>query len=100
MIAYNEQVAARADGGLLVVTVRDDAGVVVGGLWGRVSRGFVFVAFLAEPVLAEARERLVMEASWIRFRDYGWGLKPAGLPCTIKPGRLSRGSMFDEPKMK
>ena len=45
--AYNTGAAGSGNWGLLAVTVRDEAGVVVGGLWGRTGYGFLFVELLA-----------------------------------------------------
>ncbi|MBO1073041.1 GNAT family N-acetyltransferase [Roseomonas marmotae] len=45
--AHNEQAAGPGDWRPLAVTVRDAAGEVVGGLWGRVIYGFLFVELLA-----------------------------------------------------
>ncbi len=47
LVAHNDAAAGPGDWGLLVVTVRDPAGDVVGGLWGRTGYGFLFVELLA-----------------------------------------------------
>jgi len=46
-IAYNEAAGGPSRHELLAVTVRDGAGAVVGGLWGRTGYGFLFVELLA-----------------------------------------------------
>jgi GNAT superfamily N-acetyltransferase len=46
LVAYNDRAAGAADWGLIVVTVRDPAGEIVGGLWGRTGYGFLFVELL------------------------------------------------------
>jgi hypothetical protein len=40
LVAHNEGAAGPGDWSLLVVTVRDAAGEIVGGLWGRAGYGF------------------------------------------------------------
>lgn len=45
--AYNEGAGGPAHWGLMAVTVSDASGVVVGGLWGRMGYGFVFIELLA-----------------------------------------------------
>jgi len=47
LIAYNEAAGGPSRHELLAVTVRDGAGAVVGGLWGRTGYGFLFVELLA-----------------------------------------------------
>ncbi len=47
LIAYNEEAGGPSRGGPFAVTVRDKAGAVVGGLWGRAGYGFLFVELLA-----------------------------------------------------
>jgi len=47
LIAFNEAAGGPSRGGLLAVTVRDQAGAVVGGLWGRTGYGFLFIELLA-----------------------------------------------------
>ena len=43
LAAHNETAAGPGDWGVLAVAVRDPAGKVVGGLWGRTGYGFLFV---------------------------------------------------------
>ena len=45
--AHNDAAAGPGGWATLAVTVRDAAGEVVGGLWGRTGYGFVFVELLA-----------------------------------------------------
>ena len=47
LIAYNEQAGGPTQWGPLAITVRDQTGDVVGGLWGRTGYGFLFVELLA-----------------------------------------------------
>jgi len=47
LVADNETAGGPSHGELLAVTVRDAAGAVVGGLWGRTGYGFLFVELLA-----------------------------------------------------
>ena len=47
LIAANEAAGGPSRRELLAVTVRDASGAVVGGLWGRMGYGFLFVELLA-----------------------------------------------------
>lgn len=47
LVAYNEAAGGPSQNGLLAVTVRDQVGTVVGGLWGRTGYGFLFIEMLA-----------------------------------------------------
>lgn len=47
LVAHNERTAGPGHWGLLAVTVRDTAGQIVGGLWGRTEYEFLFVELLA-----------------------------------------------------
>ncbi len=47
LVAHNESAAGPGDWSLVVVTVRDPDGEVVGGLWGRAGYGFLLVEMLA-----------------------------------------------------
>ena len=47
LIAFNESAGGPANSSLLAVTVRDAAGEVAGGLWGRIAYGFLFIEMLA-----------------------------------------------------
>ena len=46
LIAFNEAAGGPAQAGLLAVSVRDGAGSILGGLWGRTAYGFLFVELL------------------------------------------------------
>lgn len=52
--AHNENAAGPSGWGLLAIAVRNGAGEVGGGLWGRIGYGFLFVELLA---LGPARGR-------------------------------------------
>ena len=54
LVAYNEAQVPNGDWDLMALTVRDGAGVIVGGLWGRTGYGMLFVELLA---LGPARGR-------------------------------------------
>ncbi len=54
LAAYNEAAAGAGDRGVLAVTVRDAAGQVAGGLWGRTGYGYLFVELL---VVGPARQQ-------------------------------------------
>ena len=54
LAAFNDGAAGPGHWGLLAVTVRDAAGDVVGGLWGRTGYGFLFIELLA---LGPARQQ-------------------------------------------
>lgn len=47
LAAYNERAAGPGRWGRFAITVRDEAGQVVGGLWGQTGYGFLFVELLA-----------------------------------------------------
>ncbi|UUL81343.1 GNAT family N-acetyltransferase [Sphingomonas qomolangmaensis] len=47
--AYNDQAGPPIEQRLVAVTVRDDAGAIVGGLWGRIAYRWLFVQYLALP---------------------------------------------------
>jgi GNAT superfamily N-acetyltransferase len=49
LVAYNQSRAGPVDSRPLVVIVKDAAGEVVGGLWGRTAYGWLFVELLAVP---------------------------------------------------
>ncbi len=46
LAAYNDRTAGPADHGLLAITLRDQAGEIAGGLWGRTGYGFLFIELL------------------------------------------------------
>ncbi|MCI9880682.1 GNAT family N-acetyltransferase [Methylobacterium goesingense] len=54
LVAHNEAQVPNGNWGLLALTVRDAAGAIVGGLWGRTGYGMLFVELLA---LGPARDR-------------------------------------------
>jgi GNAT superfamily N-acetyltransferase len=54
LAAYNTEQAGPSGSALLAVTLRDEADEVVGGLWGRMGYGYLFVELLA---LGPARGR-------------------------------------------
>ena len=61
LAAHNESAAGPGGWGPLVVTVRNEAGAVVGGLWGRTGYGFLFVELLAlGPARKQGLGRKVM----------------------------------------
>ncbi len=61
LAAHNTSMAGPGNRGSLAVTVRDEAGEVVGGLWGRTGYGFLFVELLAlGPASGSGRGREVM----------------------------------------
>ncbi|UZK70838.1 GNAT family N-acetyltransferase [Sphingomonas sp. S1-29] len=47
--AYNDQAGPPIEQRLVAVTVRDDSGAIVGGLWGRIAYRWLFVQYLALP---------------------------------------------------
>ena len=47
LAAYNDAAAGPAAWGMIVITVRDAAGAIAGGLWGRTGYGFLFVELLS-----------------------------------------------------
>ncbi len=72
LIAYNESAGGPAHGGLLAVTVRNGEGAVVGGLWGRVGYGFLFIELLAlGPAKGVGLGRKVMELAEVEARRRG-----------------------------
>ncbi|GJD71912.1 GNAT family N-acetyltransferase [Methylobacterium goesingense] len=61
LVAHNEAQVPNGDWGLLAVTVRDEGGAVVGGLWGRTGYGMLFVELLAlGPARGQGLGRRVM----------------------------------------
>ncbi len=46
LVAYNESAGGPANSGRLAVTVRNSAGEIVGGLWGTMAYGFLFIELL------------------------------------------------------
>ena len=49
LLAYNSQKTGRNDFRLLILALRDAAGAIVGGLWGRTAYDWLFVELLAVP---------------------------------------------------
>ena len=50
LVAYNERVGGPSQAATIAVTVVDGAGMVVGGLWGRMAYEFLFVELLSVGV--------------------------------------------------
>lgn len=72
LAAHNEAAAGPGHWGLLAVTVRDAAGEVVGGLWGRTGYGFLFVELLAlGPARQQGLGRQVMAQAEAEARRRG-----------------------------
>ena len=55
LVAYNTQRTGTNDHRPLVLTVRDEDGHVVGGLWGRTALGWLFVELLFVPETLRGR---------------------------------------------
>jgi len=49
LLAYNSQKTGRNDFRLLILALRDAAGAIVGGLWGRTAYDWLFVELLSVP---------------------------------------------------
>jgi len=49
LIAHNDAAVGATDRRPLAIVVRDDAGAIVGGLWGRIGYRWLFVEYLALP---------------------------------------------------
>lgn len=72
LAAHNEAAAGPGHWGLLAVTVRDAAGEVVGGLWGRTGYGLLFVELLAlGPARQQGLGRQVMAQAEAEARRRG-----------------------------
>ena len=72
LAAFSEAVAGPGDWSTLAVAVRDAAGEVVGGLWGRTGYGFLFVELLAlGPARGQGLGREVMAAAEAEARRRG-----------------------------
>ena len=72
LIAYNESAGGPAHGGLLAVTVKNEEDAVVGGLWGRVGYGFLFIELLAlGPAKGVGLGRKVMGLAEVEARRRG-----------------------------
>jgi GNAT superfamily N-acetyltransferase len=56
LVAFNVQQTGVDDYRPLVLTVRDDTGHVIGGLWGRTSNGWLFVELLFVPEPLRGRD--------------------------------------------
>ena len=119
LLAFNESAGGPEGSGVLAVTVRDRAGAVVGGLWGRTGYGFLFVELLAvgpakgtglgRRVMgiaeAEARRRglLGMWLDTYTFQAPGFYLKLGFVECGritgFPPGhdRVFYVKRFDDP---
>ena len=74
LVAYNEAAGGPAQAGLLVVSVRDAAGGIVGGLWGRTAYGFLFVELLMlGPARGLGLGRKLMAMAEAEARSRGLG---------------------------
>ena len=72
LLAHMEQAAGPANRVALAVTVRDSAGNVAGGLWGRMAHGFLFVELLAlGAARGQGLGRQVMEMAEAEARRSG-----------------------------
>ena len=72
LAAFNDGAAGPGRCGLLAVTVRNAAGDVVGGLWGRTGYGFLFVELLAlGPARRQGLGRKVMAEAEAEARRRG-----------------------------
>lgn len=72
LAAFNAAHAGPADYAPLAVTVRDAAGEVAGGLWGRMGRGFLAIEYLAlGPARGHGLGRQVMAAAEAEARQRG-----------------------------
>lgn len=72
--AFNDAAAGPGGYAPLAVTVRNGAGEVVGGLWGRIGRGFLHVEFLAlGPARQQGLGRQVMALAEAEARRRGLG---------------------------
>ena len=70
--AFNDAAAGPGHWGGLAVAVRDAAGEVVGGLWGRTGYGFLFVELLAlGPARGQGLGREVMAVAETEARRRG-----------------------------
>ncbi len=72
LAAHNSRAAGPADQGLLAITIRDAAGDIVGGLWGRTGYSFLFVELLAAgPAAGTGIGRRLMHAAEAEARRRG-----------------------------
>ena len=72
LVADNEIAGGPSGRELLAVTVRDPSGAVVGGLWGRMGYGFLFVELLAlGPAKGQGLGRTVMDLAEAEARRRG-----------------------------
>jgi GNAT superfamily N-acetyltransferase len=72
LVAYNDAAAGPGTWGLLVITLRDAAGGVAGGLWGRTSYGFLFIELLsAGPARGHGLGRRIMDMAEAEAKSRG-----------------------------
>ena len=55
LLAFNRALAGRSGHETLALAVHDDAGAVVGGLWGATSHGWLYTQLLAVPEAARGQ---------------------------------------------
>jgi GNAT superfamily N-acetyltransferase len=73
LIAFNDAAAGVGRGEPVVVTVRDDDGMLRGGVWGRVSADSAYfdVVFLDAPLRGQGRGRAMLAAAEDEARRRG-----------------------------
>lgn len=72
LVAYNTAAAGPGGWGLLAVTVRGEQDEIVGGLWGRIEYGYLFIEMLAMgPARGEGLGRKAMEMAEAEARERG-----------------------------
>lgn len=65
LIAHNDAAAGPTDRHPVAIVIRDDAGAIIGGLWGRTGYRWLFVEYLALPPEArgQGQGRALMAAT-------------------------------------
>lgn len=72
IIQYNEQEGGQSDFALLAITVRDENDEVVGGLWGRMGYGYLFVELLTTgPARRQGLGQRIMAMAEAQARERG-----------------------------
>ena len=72
LVRYNEEQGGPAGSALFAVTVRNARDEVVGGLWGRIAYGYIFVELLtAGPARRQGLGRRMMEMAETEARARG-----------------------------